>query len=440
MTVIRRFFSDEQGGLTPFILVFFIGIVLLTGIALDLARFESERADLQDALDRGVLAAASATQSLPAATVLSEFIANRSMSEGLVNLNVLDTSSAGTRRVTADADYALDTIFLRLAGLSELGVISRSAAEQRRQHVEISLVLDISGTMRWSNRLVNLRPAASQFIDTVMANDTQGLTTVNLIPYAGQVNPGPAMFNILGGIRDHNYSSCLEFNSSDFGYTGLPAAGSYGQVPNFMHWTIDWGWMDWGWCPTDNTAITYFSNDAALLKNKINAIRLHDGTGTYNAMKWALALLDPSTQSTSAQLASLGVIDPAYADRPAAWNAPESLKFIVLMTDGQITQQYRPNDPFDPRLATKEEKPYNIPYSQTYSRTSGLNSFYGLCDLARNNGVTVFTIAFEAPASAQTEMQNCASSLGHYYDVQGLQISVVFQQIAATIQKLKLVE
>ena len=171
----------------------------------------------------------------------------------------------------------------------------------------------------------------------------------------------------------------------------------------------------------------------------MNSLRLHDGTGTYNAMKWALALLDPSSQPTIAALATAGGVDPVFADRPFAWDDPDTLKFIVLMTDGQITQQYRPDDPRNPALTFEEVRVYGHPYSQTVTRSKGLKYFYGLCDMAKANGVTVFTIAFEAPAAARQEMKNCASSLGHFYDVNGLEIEAAFQQIANTINKLKLV-
>jgi hypothetical protein len=68
------FFRDDRGALTPLMLVMFTGIILTTGVALDLIRQESERTDLQDALDRGVVAAASLTQSLdPEATVRARF-------------------------------------------------------------------------------------------------------------------------------------------------------------------------------------------------------------------------------------------------------------------------------------------------------------------------------------------------------------------------------
>jgi len=441
-SVSNFFFRDEAGAITPLMLALFIGILLSTGMALDLFRHETERAALQNALDRGVLSAASLTQTVSPESILDKFVTTRPVANSAAGVTSNNTITTGSRRVAAQASSTVDTYFLRLAGLESLPVVAKSTAVAGRQAgsrgIEISMVLDISGTMRFNNRLVNLRPAANAFIDNMLADGADAYTTISIVPYAGQVNPGPTVFNLLGGVRDFNGSSCFEFSDSDFTYTGLPAAGSYAQVPNFHHWAIDWNWMDWGWCPADATAIKYFSNDAAALKNTINNLRLHDGTGTYNAMKWGLALLDPISQPVVATLASMGEVDPAFADRPSNWS--NGSKYLVLMTDGQITQQYRPDNPTDPALATEEVLPFKHPYSQTVSRSKGLGWFYDLCAMAKTRDVTVFTIAFDAPAGAAAEMKACASSEAHFYEATVDDISAVFQQIGSTIQKLKLVE
>lgn len=426
--------------MTPLMLVLLIGILVSSGIALDLARHESERSDLQDALDRGVLAATSITQQIDAETTIRSYLGNRALSGAELDVSIAAGAGSNARSVAASARYDMDTIFFRLVGLPTLPVVAHSGAQQVRQPIEISLVLDISGTMRWDKRLINLRPAATAFIDEVTEDGTDALTTINLIPFAGQVNPGPAAFSMLNGRRGHGFSSCLEFKADDFADTHLPAAPFYDQVPNFHYWEIDPGWMDWGWCPSDDTAITYLSNDADALKQAINGIRLHDGTGTYNAMKWALALLDPESQPFVAQLADNGIVAREYSGRPDAWDSPETQKYIVLMTDGIVTEQYRPKDPGDPALATEEVLVFNHRREETLSREDGVDYFYALCDMAKDNGVTVFTISFEAPADAQEEMLKCASSAGHYYDVEGIEIDTAFQLIASTIGKLKLVE
>ena len=431
---------DDRGALTPLMLVLLVGILVSSGIALDLIRQESERSDLQDALDRGVLAAASLTQTVDAQTTLTGYLANRSIATNDLTVAFEVDYTGNSRRVIAKAEYKMDTMFFRMVGLPQLPVIAVSSAAQRQQPVELSLVLDISGTMRFNDRLVNLQPAAVSFVDEVTSDSVEGLTTINLVPYAGQVNPGPEVFQMIGGRRDHEFSSCPEFDDADFDDSRVPNGRAYDQVPNFHHWRIDRDWMDWGWCPDDATAIRYLSTDPDALRSAINSIRLHDGTGTYNAMKWALTLLDPNSQDFVSDLVTRGIVPREVDGRPAPWDSGETLKIIVLMTDGQITRQLRPKNPRDPKLRTQEVDVYKHPHEQSLSRRKGLGFFYNLCDLAKENGVTVFTIAFEAPRAAREEMQNCASSAGHFFDVDGLEIGEAFNAIASTISRLKLVE
>ncbi|NIQ96279.1 MAG: pilus assembly protein, partial [Desulfuromonadales bacterium] len=85
-----------------------------------------------------------------------------------------------SRRVIAKAEYQMDTMFFRMVGLPQLPVVAVSSATQRQQPVELSLVLDISGTMRWNDRLVNLQPAAVAFVNAIADDSVDGLTTINL--------------------------------------------------------------------------------------------------------------------------------------------------------------------------------------------------------------------------------------------------------------------
>ena len=432
---------DARGAMSPLIVVLFTGVLMITGVGIDLLRHESQRAELQSALDRGVLAAASLSQAEDARAVVEDYVRTGTSFGKDIDVQVAKGGSINLKQIQASANYDMGTAFMNMIGYSDINVGAYAAASQALTSLEISLVLDISGTMRFNDRLPNLQIAAGEFINKVTDFGSSEVTTINLVPYSGQVNPGPYLFAQLGGAPQHAFSSCLEFTSADFDATGLPASGSYVQVPNFHHWAIDWNWMDWGWCPSDNSAITYMSNDAQGLIDDINALRLHDGTGTYNAMKWGLALLDPTTQPHVQDMSELGVVNPLYADRPSAWDDTDTEKFIVLMTDGQITEQNRPDNPQNNDLDSQEVLPFNHPWSQTVSRSDGLGYFYSLCTMAKANGVTVFTIAFEAPANAIAEMKTCATSEEeHFFNVSGEGISTAFNSIATKILTLKLIQ
>ena len=447
--------DDERGALTPLMLVLFIS----TGVALDLIRHDAKRSDLQDALDRGVLAAAALTQVVDAEITVREFLENRALSENDLNVLVSSDAALNYRRIDAGAEYEMNTTFLRMVGLGKLKVAARSAAIQGARDVEVSLVLDISGSMARENtggtslkRLDVLRDAASGFVDAILTPAAIPTTSLSLVPFSGQVNAGP-LFDMLNGTRIHNYSSCTEFADSDFDTTMLPTANSRAQVPHFQWFTFEGGpgrnhEAEWGWCPSDGQAITPLSNDPDSLKAQIAGFVGHDGTGTKNGMKFGLGLLDPSSQPITAALVGAGTVDPAFETRPGAYHDAGRLKVIVVMTDGNIQYQQRPEasayDTASERtnLASNQlasgDSILNNPSKRTNDEADRVAQFASLCDLAKQNGVIVFTIGFDVSVGspAYDSMRGCASSASHFYDVDGLELNAAFQQIATTVSKL----
>lgn len=64
-----------------------------------------------------------------------------------------------------------------------------------------------------------------------------------------------------------------------------------------------------------------------------------------------------------------------------------------------------------------------------------------ICDEAKKNqAITVYTVAFEAPSGGQALLQDCATAPGYYFDVDGTQISDAFSAIANQIALLRLTE
>jgi Flp pilus assembly protein TadG len=68
------------------------------------------------------------------------------------------------------------------------------------------------------------------------------------------------------------------------------------------------------------------------------------------------------------------------------------------------------------------------------------NQLQTMCGLAKQNGVIVYGIAFEAPTNGQTQISKCATSPAHYFNAQGLQISTAFRSIASNISQLRLTQ
>lgn len=474
---LRRFARREEGTLTAFGVVMFVVLMVAGGIAVDVMRFESRRTALQNTADTAVLAAASLTQVRDPRAVAEGHFAAAGLSDALHDVQV--TEGINFRRVRVEAGDRMGTHFLRLVGIDHLDLPAVSAAEERIPNVEVSLVLDISGSMRFTDKssvpqISYLRTAGRNFAERMMAGDRDELVSITIVPYAGGVNPGAEVFDLLGGRTDeahaHGFSYCMELDGVDFAHSGLPdrglgGAAVYGQLPHFMFWRIDWNFMQWGWCPSEGSGagdfratIQYFRGDPEEVAQFIETVPLHDGTGTHYGMRWGLALLDPDSRWLIATLAARGAVPARFADRPAPWDDPETLKVIVLMTDGEITDQLRPTLPANPYEldgqpvnAVRELDRQNSDRDRfcegrncrtvLSNKSTNRSRFFAACDIAKAQGIFVYTVAFNTTSSqAVQEMRDCASSPAHYFNVLNEELDEAFQAIAGSIQMLRLTE
>ncbi|APE42107.1 hypothetical protein BOO69_00795 [Sulfitobacter alexandrii] len=476
-TVARR----EEGSITILACFMVVIMLMVCGISVDMMRHEMDRSRLQATADRAVLAAAALNQPLSPEDVVSDYFTKSGIRDFASNVNVSEGLSF--RTVTVGASTTMATQFMDYFGVDTLNVPALATAEDRVPNVEISLVLDISGSMRYSNRMNDLRPAAAEFLDIVLDDANRQKTSVTLVPYAGQTNPGPFMFDRLNGVRypaapldeadggipeqlSHgtlpadaeggrgsdetiryvfpNVSSCLDIGTDGFGSAALPSGALYPQTPHFMNWTIAGNVMDWGWCPQDQTAIQYLSNDREGLKSLINTMRMHDGTGTHYAMKWAVSMLDPSSRGAVSALANAGLAAPEFIGRPAPYDDETTQKYIILMTDGQITEQVRPTDTMDPDNPVRElQRGRNGETEVISSAGTNVGSFFQQCDLAKNRSprpIVIYTIAFDAPGVPEQQMRDCASSPSHFFSADGDSIADVFEAIAYQIRQLRLTQ
>lgn len=466
---IDNFIADDDGGITIMALLLLVAMLIVGGMAVDFMRFESRRALLQSVSDRAVLSAAELDQMIEPEAVVLDYFNKAGLQDTIIGTPTI-TNSGNSRSVRVDAALDVNTFFLRLIGIDVLRAPAQSVAIEGIGKVEISLVLDISGSMRYGGsssdgKFGDMQDAAKAFATKVLDPNNGGQVSLNIVPYAGATNPGPQMFGFLDGQRitavadgasppDKNRpdpndvaatsqkSSCLELTRDDWDGSGLPGNGR-AQVPYFMNWNIAPDVMDWGWCPHDVSAIRYAMTDAAEAAAFIDGIRMHDGTGTHYAMKYGLALLDPASQPAFAYLnsESASLVPDKFSNRPAPWDDSETKKIIVLMTDGAITDQYRPRFPLAPANAVLSlSSQGQASRESAASRRNNRDDFYAVCNLAKDpsRNIEVYTVAFEVGGSGAEEMRNCASDPSMYFPASGRGLTDVFEDIADQINDLRL--
>lgn len=644
---IAHFRREEDGGLIIFTLFMFVIIVVVSGTAVDMMRFETKRTINQATLDRAVLAAGSRTQDLdPTEVVIDYFVKAGLEPPARENIEVEEEYLGGgldgagnevrgeviSRRVLAWNRIVVPTYFTDFWGFSDVDQFTTAASSEAResiQNVEISLVLDNSGSMR-GRRLTNLKDAAGQFFDAVIIaeqqqrlidiDQTEGLVSVSIIPYHHTVlvdddllerldangrtvfiaeEDRPPYPNALEGYpTDQTVASCIRFGDGRNGTTdqfNTTAIFPIPQDPVFDppatrlqrlgHFDIgndnsgrdtppmrqrecyDSEEDSLGRVIAGRQPIMVLETDPDELKDHVNGLVASSRTAIENGVKWGAALLDPALRPAITDMIDDDVLPRIVRDRPNEFDEDETIKVMVVMTDGENTSQndlksqYRNGptrvwysrrawwDPvtergfYDPELRRRltdldgffVEMPNNSPdrrwfrpgrlgnvssdnryyredfsdfnvfragdgnrnnprlgasgfpvdedgeidfeqwqYIELYDRfaTRDLADLFRyadngergrlrnahqtyrnanqaddalerICDAAKDQGIAIFAIAFEAPQRGQDAMKNCASSLdNHYYEVDGenVELAGALLEIAGKISSLRLTQ
>lgn len=350
-----RFVQGEDGVMTILGITVFLIILMVAGIGVDLMRFERDRSALQATLDRAALAAADLDQQLDPTDVFHDYLRKAGLLDYLTSLTVEE--GFGYRTVTASAEYSFATQFMHMSGVDELTATATTQAEERIDGVEISLVLDVSGSMNQNSKLSNLKVAARDFVDTMFDNSQDGNLSISIVPYATQVSVPDAIMSQLNVSNEQTHSNCVHFASSDFNTTEISTTTPLVRAMHFDPWytydsrsasstpaVLGTGYAYSRSLPVcealASREIIPLSKDRDALKAYISNMVARGNTSIDVGMKWGTALIDPSLQPVVTNLIAAGVVDPAFSDRPTNYNSGDTLKVIVLMTDGQNTSQY----------------------------------------------------------------------------------------------------
>ncbi len=548
--VAKSFRDNEDGNIAMFSVLLFTLMVMVGGLAVDLMRMENTRSTLQQTLDRCVLAAASVRQRLDPELVCRDYVEKAGLSDYLRDVQV--TQSEGSRQVLARARGDQRNYFAPLIGQNTFPIGALSSATQRVSDIEIVLVLDVSGSMSGA-KIASLKEAASNFVDTVTANNLDNSVSIALVPYNAQVNMPDyliAKYNAVGPVTAAN-ANCLEFTPAMFdvpgisqttpipraiyadtssgttggsGYTAFDATGNTGGTNAFQYCNPRNGDPVTG-ALTQNLILPPTS-DANVLKAHINALYAGGNTSITLGMKWGLNMVDPGTRPVFGQLVNEGEMSASFRDRPFDYDQEDVMKVIVLMTDGEhvahrITAPAFRGETADTgifrgtdgnysirhttgRPATAGSNEYWVPHRsewragpwtgaadnsgtaveqswagvwqnqrmswvarQLYARALGTSnasrtaiynakledfrdtysdatsmdaSLQQTCDLARDNDVVVYGIAFQAPANGQTQIRDCSSTIAQYYQSDDSNVATAFDSIALQISQLRLTQ
>lgn len=527
---ISIFTKAEEGSLILFSLFLFVLMALMGGIAIDFIKYETVRSQVSQSLDRCTLMAASLDQRLDPQSVVEDCMTKAGLGDKLQNITVVDGANGRDVRASVSADT--NPFFMHMIGIESFDAKAQSRAEQKITNVELSLVLDVSGSMAGA-KINNLKAAASDFVETMLENDTGGRTAIALVPYNGQVNLGSALRSQFNATDNHNVAdvNCLDLPASVYSSSAMSRtmpmpmtahADSFSttiQANGYVWFNDAWATPHPlnRWCPPSTTnTVRMPTNDLVQLQSNINGLTAIGATSINAGMKWGLTMLDPSSRGLFDDMVNAGQMPGDLGARPYDYGTEETMKVIVLMTDGAHFAEERINDGFRMGLSPIHRANNTGEYSIHHPGRVGLAKFYvphlniwqmtafssgsgttpqtwehvwanqrvswvawqlyarafaadganaaaaynaamnllrtrtnttamdaqlqQACDLAKANDVTVYGIAFEAPAAGQAQILQCSSSNQHYFNAQGLSIATAFESIANNLTMLKLTQ
>ena len=557
------FRKDDSGSILVIGLVFFFLMVAFSGMSLDMIRYEMTRSKIQGTADRAVLSAASVSQKLTATEVVTDYFTKEDL---LPYMQPVAQGQSGLnfRTVTAKAEVELPSLFMHFVGVKDLTATAVSTATEKVTNVEVSLVLDISGSMNSNNKLQLLKNAAVEFVETVLTEDQAIVSgsqkvAVSLVPYAAQVNAGRPLLTQFEVANWQESSFCVDFTMNDFNSATIDTINPLNGAGHFD----PYGGSSSNPTPTDfycptpamnkGAEVVALSGDIDALTGKIRSMTAGGYTSIDLGLKWGAALLDPTMRGAVSGLIADGEVNSDYEGRPANYRSNNMMKVIILMTDGEnvahiaMKDQYKSGPSnffinttdntyktFSMYDASKNkyfwrydnqwhDTPYGngsvttyttesyckryyrngscrswgtrtvvdtttsannarrLNYEELWARatvywvgrylyaeayypnnTSGSKSNIGndfvdarvytvsattkdthlsdVCGAARDAGVIIFTVAFEAGRNGKDVLRDCASSDGNYFDVAGLEITTAFRAIARQISYLKLTQ
>jgi Flp pilus assembly protein TadG len=304
----RRKRFDESGQTLPLIALFMVILLGILGMVVDLGNAYRVHQQLQATADA---AAAAGADNLPntatavsAASSYSAAAGGKNSIPGAGTINVSTTTDCSTssqfcnpaNTVHVSETAHVPTTFLRLFGINTIDETANASACSPcgGAPLDVMIVLDRTGSMGQSNKLVNAKAGITAFMDTMDPSvDNVGLAILPPAPSAAQ--------------------ACTDV-TNDFHLTQNPSPGSYD------HGTYSYANAAYVVVPLSNTYATTLGNlvSTSPLMSTINCVKAGGGTAYADALDAAYQELVKDGR-TGTQKVIVFLSDGAANDGPGSY-------------------------------------------------------------------------------------------------------------------------
>lgn len=447
------FSRDSKGQVSILMAMLAVPLFVMIGGAVDIARSDFARSRLQAAIDSALLTGMrylQTNQNDQAGALVAAGRIYTATVNGKLKLSYhtirFEMSSDGNGML-ATGEARIKTPFLSLASVPELVVMSLSGAtasevavssgSRAQKDLELSLVLDITGSMQ-GDRIEALKDAAKDLINIVVS-DSQGVHTsrVALVPYSAGVNPGPYRDAVRGRVSGATCNSpgcqSLRFINSLGQWRTLSASPCVSERigPHaFSDRSPQSSPVGYAYLAAENacpkSTFVPLTSEKEMLIDAIEALQTGGSTGAQVGFAWGWYALSPNWASV-------------WRGRGAGAYDEKTRKIAILFTDGEFNSPYcRGVIAHDATYGSGSPADHincNAPNGSSYAQS------IALCEAMKATGIEVFTIAFGLIDSgdARNVMARCASSPDTSYNTSNLgQLKAAFRDIGLKVVNLYL--
>lgn len=286
---LRRLAGETRGNVALIFGLSLPVLILMTMGGVDIHRASTVRVNLQDALDAAALHAARSPYTSNTDIQRVGMIALKANLKAYPNILLREADTTFVLNsddvVIADAKVDVKTlvanIFLPPYGKfmdDYIKVGAHSEVDRSSRNVEVSLVLDVTGSMD-GDRISALRQSAKDLVDLVV-QDVQSpyYSKVALVPYSNSVNPGTYLNTVRGSVTGSTNISGAVLNLTGNQRTITAATRARPVVITSNNHGFSDGDVVW---ITGVSGMTQLNNKAYVVDNKTtNTFELYTTTGS----------------------------------------------------------------------------------------------------------------------------------------------------------------
>lgn len=470
LRMIRQYSRNQNGSILPLAAFLILFMIVIAGSGADYGRAVIVRSAVANALDAAVLSVARQlsttvlTDSQIKSALESAFNANLT-STGVDNVqlaNLSYTLDPAEGIITANVTGTIDTYFISIGGIGPETIPVRSSSQSTysRFDVELSLIVDVTGSM--SGDMDALKSAANSVVDILLADQTSNSLSkvrISLVPYSQGVNLGSYAKTVTNGAALG--ANCVtermgpqQFTDAAYNYNGTNSE-FFGGGSN----ACSFG--------SSLLPLTSSSND---LKTAIKNLVASGGTAGQIGIAWGWYTLSPNWSN----------LWPS-ASAPTAYGSNKVKKIALIMTDGDFNDFYDKTSLTQSVCRTRSGYTTRSPTYKGYSSHDTRSGYYWIyetltvgcssstksywlgqyfndatyndqpavrarkfCDAMKEKNITIYTVLFQNTSgslpSSEKLMKYCATSEATTYfkATDSATLINAFSNIARQIQSIYL--